>query len=353
MDRESFTLIQRLSQQIKKPIAIFDLETTGLLHDPIVGIVELAILTITENTIIPFQTLINPGIAIPSAVSRIHGIYDSDVAQHAAFEQHIGQIQTMLNQHVITGFNSKSFDIKVIQHNLVRYNAAHIEPNHHLDVRQLWVKQSGSRSGKLAELASLYQVEIGEQHRAMGDVLTTARLLEAMIWQHGADFVMNNIQGFNHKPIIAPKLTSPTIQKEPLVAKTITANTMTSSATDPKEPSKAEIIRQEVLNHLDYFERLLRKNYGFIANRSDCTIKAVEMQVSTLFLANKLPLEKVLNPTEQQLIESYLEQAVASVDSLDKVKPIKQALDRLTQTDVDYVQLYIALERIYGKSYKK
>ena len=62
-----------------KPIAFFDLETTGV--NPVKDrIVEIAILKIeTDGSETWYEQRVNPGIPIPKETSEIHGIYDEDV----------------------------------------------------------------------------------------------------------------------------------------------------------------------------------------------------------------------------------------------------------------------------------
>ena len=70
---------------LKRPLAIFDLEATGLdvTND---RIVEIAILRVDiDGTTHEYTHKVNPGCPIPEEVSRIHGIYDKDVANEPTF----------------------------------------------------------------------------------------------------------------------------------------------------------------------------------------------------------------------------------------------------------------------------
>jgi|ERR1017187_352801 hypothetical protein len=75
------------SLEIVRPLAFFDLETTGV-DVATDRIVELAVLKLlpdgTEQT---FHTLINPGVPIPASASEIHGIRDEDVRDKSEFGQ--------------------------------------------------------------------------------------------------------------------------------------------------------------------------------------------------------------------------------------------------------------------------
>ena len=72
---------------LKKPIAFFDLETTGvdISKD---RIVEIAIVKVNPNQSTETKTMrINPTIPIPKDASKIHGIYDEDLKDAPTFKQ--------------------------------------------------------------------------------------------------------------------------------------------------------------------------------------------------------------------------------------------------------------------------
>ena len=65
--------------ELKRPIAFFDLETTGIntVKDKII---EIAILRIElDGSEKWYEQRLNPEIPIPTQASDIHGIYDEDV----------------------------------------------------------------------------------------------------------------------------------------------------------------------------------------------------------------------------------------------------------------------------------
>ena len=80
--------------KLKKPLVIFDLETTGtdLSKD---RIVEIAMIKVHPDGTVEkkpeargeaHRLLINPGVPIPLETSLIHGIYDADVADRPTFD---------------------------------------------------------------------------------------------------------------------------------------------------------------------------------------------------------------------------------------------------------------------------
>ncbi len=96
---------------LKRPLAIFDLETTGVdfVKD---RIVELSIIRIHPDQMREQLTMrINPTIPIPLESSQIHGIYDEDVAMSPTFKEVAQQLFDFLDPCDFAGFNSNLIDI--------------------------------------------------------------------------------------------------------------------------------------------------------------------------------------------------------------------------------------------------
>lgn len=100
--------------QLKKPIIFFDLETTGinLTHDRIVEISFIKIMPGGEE--IEKTRRINPGMHIPEEASKVHGIYDEDVASCPTFRQVAADLARHFVGCDIAGFNSNKFDIPML-----------------------------------------------------------------------------------------------------------------------------------------------------------------------------------------------------------------------------------------------
>src|SRR5690606_20142141 len=103
-----------------RPIAFFDLETTGV--DPAKDrIVEIAVIKLEPNgNRSNWIKRINPGIPIPPESSAIHGIYDADVADAPTFKQVAHELKQYLNQCDLGGYNSNKFDLPVLVEEFLR-----------------------------------------------------------------------------------------------------------------------------------------------------------------------------------------------------------------------------------------
>ena len=70
---------------LNRPIAFFDLETTGI-NVTKDRIVEISILKVMPDGTEQIKSWrVNPGIPIPDKASKIHGIYDADIADKPVF----------------------------------------------------------------------------------------------------------------------------------------------------------------------------------------------------------------------------------------------------------------------------
>ena len=105
---------------LSKPIAFFDLETTGIN----VGsdrIVEISIVKIHTDHRKEVKTArVNPTIPIPIASSKIHGIYDEHIKDCQTFKEMAPQLALFLEHCDLAGYNSNKFDIPVLVEEFLR-----------------------------------------------------------------------------------------------------------------------------------------------------------------------------------------------------------------------------------------
>ncbi len=109
-----------MNLNLTKPLAFFDLETTGIN----VGsdrIVEISIVRVNiDNTKDILTKKVNPTIPIPEFTSKIHGIYDKDVIDCPTFKELAPQLAQFLTNCDLAGFNSNKFDVPVLVEEFLR-----------------------------------------------------------------------------------------------------------------------------------------------------------------------------------------------------------------------------------------
>jgi DNA polymerase III subunit epsilon len=109
------TVADARSLHLVKPLAFFDLETTGTT----VGldrIVEIGVLKVTPHgEELELQTRINPGIRIPREATAVHGISDKDVEGKPTFDKVAPRVARFLEGCDFAGYNVLHFDLPILQ----------------------------------------------------------------------------------------------------------------------------------------------------------------------------------------------------------------------------------------------
>lgn len=154
------------------PIAIVDLETTGLTpgYD---RVVEVAVVRVepSETPKLVLDTLVNPVRRV--AATEIHGITDSDVAGAPRFAEIAGELVGVLQGCVIAAYNVY-FDINFLESELQGTGVDH-EPPHFCLMYLRPMLGLGSRC-KLDEACRLHGIECEVKHVAANDALASGRL---------------------------------------------------------------------------------------------------------------------------------------------------------------------------------
>ena len=109
--------------KLKKPLVVFDLETTGL------DLVKDRIIQISYIKVSPDGSekrggmIVNPGRPIPPEVAELTGISNADVAGKPMFKEVAAQLEGEFKGCDFAGFNSNHFDIPMLAEEFLR--AAH------------------------------------------------------------------------------------------------------------------------------------------------------------------------------------------------------------------------------------
>lgn len=106
--------------QLSKPLAILDLETTGV-NLGVDRIVEIAIVRISpDGTRQVKRKLINPEMPISAVSIDVHGITNEMVKDAPTFRQAANEIKQFLEQCDLAGYNSNRFDIPMLAEEFLR-----------------------------------------------------------------------------------------------------------------------------------------------------------------------------------------------------------------------------------------
>lgn len=166
--------------QLEKPLAIFDLEATGL-NITKERIVQIAILKINpDGSEEKFESLINPEIHISEEVTKIHGIKNEDVANAPTFKEISEKIVAFIENADLAGYNSNKFDIPLLAEELLRVGSSFdISTKKFIDVQNIFHKME--QRTLVAALKFYCNQELVNAHDAMSDTTATWEVLKAQL----------------------------------------------------------------------------------------------------------------------------------------------------------------------------
>lgn len=166
--------------KLERPLAIFDLEATGL-NISKDRIVEIAIIKInpdgTEET---FTSKVNPEMEIPEEVSLIHGIYAKDIEDAPTLKDLAPRIVAFIGDADLVGYNSNKFDIPMLAEEMLRVGSDFkMAGRHFVDVQNIFHKM------EQRTLAAAYQFycesDLENSHNALVDTTATWKVLQSQL----------------------------------------------------------------------------------------------------------------------------------------------------------------------------
>lgn len=165
---------------LDRPLAIFDLETTGI-DTQKDRIVQIAIIRVEpDGSRKTFESLVNPEVPIPEGASAVHGIRDSDVANEPTFSQIRREVEDFLAGADLGGFNSSRFDVPLLQAELKRSGG-----EDDFGDRRLIDAMAIFHRMERRDLTSAYRFYCGKElvdaHSALADAEATLAILEAQV----------------------------------------------------------------------------------------------------------------------------------------------------------------------------
>jgi DNA polymerase III subunit epsilon len=165
---------------LTKPICFFDLETTGV-NISKDRIVEISILKVYPNGKEERKTwLVNPERSIPEEVTAIHGISDEDVANAPTFKAIAKEVQAMIKDSDLGGFNSNRFDIPLLAEEMLRAELDFDMKNRvSVDVQTIFHKME--QRTLVAAYKFYCDKNLEDAHSAEADTLATYEVLKAQV----------------------------------------------------------------------------------------------------------------------------------------------------------------------------
>ena len=166
--------------KLTRPLAIFDLEATGL-NISKERIVEIAILKINpDGSEERFKSLVNPEMNITEEVVKIHGISNETVKDAPTFKDLATRVIEFIGDADLAGYNSNKFDIPLLAEELIRVGSDFdLSSRHFVDVQNIFHKME---QRTLSAAYQFYcQKELIDAHDAMNDTNATWEVLKSQL----------------------------------------------------------------------------------------------------------------------------------------------------------------------------
>lgn len=165
---------------LKNPLIIFDLETTGM-NISTDRIVEISYLKIYPNGKEEGKTMrLNPGIPIPPETTAIHGIRDEDIASAPTFSSIAKNLAKEIEGCDLAGYNSNRFDIPLLAEEFLRAEVdIDLMKRKFIDVQTIFYKKEPRTL--LAAYKFYCDGDLENAHSAEADTRATYEVLKAQL----------------------------------------------------------------------------------------------------------------------------------------------------------------------------
>jgi len=161
--------------------AVVDVETTGMRAHGSDRITEIAVVLVQgSRREVVFESLVNPGRPIPPAITQITRISNDMVRGAPEFVDIAEQVVAALGGRVFVAHNAR-FDWSFVSAELQRARHLDLDGVRLCTVRLARRLVKGVRSCGLDNLSQHFAFENPARHRAAGDALVTASLLDRLL----------------------------------------------------------------------------------------------------------------------------------------------------------------------------
>ena len=184
--------------------AIVDIETTGGFPSQH-GITEIGIVLHNGTEVEgKYETLVNPHQPIPPFVANMTGISDAMVAVAPSFEEVAPYIYSLLKDRIFVAHNV-NFDFSFVKHHL-QEAGFHLQTPKLCTIRLSRKVFPGFRKYGLGHLCRELGITIENRHRASGDALATAQVLDMVLRNNGGMLIKEMLKKENKSQLLPANL---------------------------------------------------------------------------------------------------------------------------------------------------
>lgn len=165
---------------LKRPLIVFDLETTGISisNDRIIEMCTIKVLPDGKEEIRTQR--FHPGMPIPPQSTAIHGIKDEDVVDAPRFADKAKEIAEYLKGCDFAGFNSNKFDFPMLVEEFLRAGVEFDADNRKfIDVQRIF--HTMEQRNLVAAYKFYCSKELTNAHSAEADTAATLEVLKAQL----------------------------------------------------------------------------------------------------------------------------------------------------------------------------
>jgi len=165
---------------LKKPLAFFDLETTGI-NVASDRIVEISIVKVSPDASEEWYTKrVNPEMPINPSATEVHGIRDEDIKDEPTFKDIARDLARFLDGCDLAGYNAIKFDIPVLAEEFLRAEVDFdLRKRKYVDVQVIFHKM------EQRTLSAAYRFycnkSLENAHSAEADTAATYEILKAQL----------------------------------------------------------------------------------------------------------------------------------------------------------------------------
>ena len=165
---------------LKRPLVIFDLETTGT-NITLDHIIEIGYIKVEPNGNESSKSIrINPEMHIPEESTAVHGIIDDDVKDCPTFKEVAQELANSFKGCDFAGFNSNHFDIPILAEEFLRVGVDFdFSKSRFVDVQNIFHKK------EQRTLVAAYKFYVKDEdfnaHAALDDTKATYEVLQAQL----------------------------------------------------------------------------------------------------------------------------------------------------------------------------
>jgi len=188
---------------MKKRYSIVDLETTGgrYIRDRVTEVA--VVLHDGERILDTFESLVNPECYIPYGITQLTGITQEMVNEAPCFYEVARQIVEMTEGAVFVAHNVR-FDYSFLREEFARLGYTFTRKQL-CTVRLSRKTFPGLASYSLDSITRHLDIRIDNRHRAMGDALATAQLLERILAAKDSDHEVTDMVNLGIKEALLPR----------------------------------------------------------------------------------------------------------------------------------------------------